>query len=83
MKKNDNKTLKTELGKSLTNLQDDTYFYFNNGFDGHEYSGAELKKDPTLIHWLWDEDKKKFLPLAVLHNHTAVLYDIIPTSSFT
>lgn len=72
-----NEALKIELGKSLTDLQDDAHFYFGNGFDGHEYSGAELKKDPTLIHWLWDEGKKRFLPLVVLHNHTAVLYEII------
>lgn len=66
--------LKKELGKSLTDIQDGTCFYFDNGFDGHDYSGKELKKDPTLVHWLWDGDKKEFLPLAVLLNQTAGVY---------
>jgi hypothetical protein len=72
-----NEALKIKLGKSLTNLQDNTCFCFHNGFDDHEYSGAELKKNPSLVHWFWDENKKEFLPLVVLHNHTAALYDNI------
>jgi len=69
--------LKKELGRSLTDIQDDTCFWFDNGFDGHDYSGKELKEDPTLVHWLWDENKKKFLPLAVLYNQTAGLYGCV------
>ena len=66
--------LKKELGKSLTDIQDNTCFWFDNGFDGHDYSGKELKEDPTLVHWFWDQNKKEFLPLAVLYNQTAALY---------
>ena len=76
-KETDITNLKEELGSSLTDIQDSACFWFNNGFDGHDYSGKELKEDPTLVHWLWDENKKKFLPLAVLCNQTACLYGSI------
>ncbi len=69
-----NNLLRAELGEHLTSIPDKTIFAFDNGFDGHDYTGKELKKDPRLVHWLWNGDTDKFVPIAVLHNHTVGFY---------
>lgn len=73
-----NNKLKKELGDSLINIDDKDSYCFYNGFDDHGYYGKELKKNPSLVHWLWDTKKKKFIPLAVLRNHTACIYEFCP-----
>jgi len=65
--------LQEELGTYLTSIKDDDLFSFCNGFDDHDYTGKELKEDPTLVTWLWCSGEG-FKPAAVLVNGTAGLY---------
>jgi len=69
--------LRETLGVYLTNINDNDTFSFSNGFDDHDYTGKELKKDPTLVSWLWRE-KEGFVPVAVLVNGTAGFYNKTP-----
>ena len=75
MKHNQESNLRKELGEHLSNIEDDDFYCFDNGFDGHGYTGKQLKENPCLVNWLWDGDG--FVPVAVLVNHTCFEYELI------
>ena len=68
------KILKERLGKSLTDISDDTVFVHPRDPQGHCYFGKELKENPSLVYWALDDGD--FKPAVVTALNTIYLYNV-------
>ncbi len=64
------------LAKTLDELQDSTVFKFRDGKKSKIYTGKQLKNKPSLVTWLWYDDSDSFLPMKVMENGLADLYEV-------